>query len=178
VINSNRLPRPPCLAIDTNLFLPLLGYQCLQFDNAKPLERVRILTSIRGRSDGMSPERFDDLWKLFRSGARRIVTQHVIAEAYGLRKRLDSLQYRKDLVWRGAIAILGSGIEEQSCALRDLLEQDGYRKILTEIGPTDAGLIFTAERQKATIITDDGPLARWAGVRSVPVILLPSIGLS
>jgi rRNA-processing protein FCF1 len=150
----------------------------LLFDKATPFERIRVLTKIRGRDGGMSPERFDDLWELFRSEARKIVTQHVIAEAYGLRRRLDSLQYRKDLVWRGAIALLKTGIEEQSCALRDLLAQDGYRKILTEIGPTDAGLIFTAERQKATIITDDDELASWAGFRSVPVILLPSIGLS
>jgi hypothetical protein len=171
--------RPPVhLAIDTNLLLLLLGYQCLLLENTKALERARVLTDIRGRSDHISPERFDDLWRLFRGAARRIVTQHVIAETYGSRRRLGSFRHRKDLVWRGAIELLTDpGIEEQSCQVRDVHEKEEYRDILSELGPADAGLLYTAERQKATIITDDGPLVHWAGVRSVPAIGLKQIGL-
>jgi rRNA-processing protein FCF1 len=168
--------RPPvCLVIDTNLLLLLLGYQCLLLESAKARERNRVLAQICGRADNLSPERFDDLWNLFRSAERRIVTQHVVAESYGLRKRLA---FRKDLIWASAIGLLANpGIEEQSCQVGDLL-REGYRDILAEIGPSDAGLILTAEQQKATIVTDDGPLAYWARVRSIPAVLLSQLGAS
>jgi hypothetical protein len=91
--------RPPVeLAIDTNLLLLLLGYQRLRLENAPPLVRARVLTEIRGRNDRISPETFDDLWNLFHSAARRIVTQHILAETYGLRRRLASFRHRKELV--------------------------------------------------------------------------------
>lgn len=161
--------RPPvCLVVDTNLLLLVVGYQCLQLEKAQAFERTRVLTEIRGRDDGISPDRFDDLWNLFWSAARRIVTQHVIAETYGLRRKLASFRHRRDLVWESAIMLLAKpGIEEQSCLVHDVLAQEGYRDILVELGPTDAGLIYTAEQLQATIITDDGTLARWAAVRSV-----------
>ncbi len=172
----DRLRPPVKLAIDTNLLLLLLAYQCLLLDNARPQARTRVLNKIRGRGDDMSPQRFDDLWSLFHSAASRIVTQHVIAETYGLRSLLAS--FRKDLVWRGALILLADpGIEEQSCLIRDVHRAHGYSDILHEIGPADAGLIYTAERNKATILTDDGMLAHWANVRSVPAVPLNQIGL-
>src|SRR5882757_8908730 len=101
-------PRSPrvCLAVDTNILLLLLGYQCLLSQDAKPLERSRVLTEIRGRDDAISPERFDDLWGLFQNATRRIITQHVVAETYGSRKRLSSFRHQKDLVWRSAKTLL------------------------------------------------------------------------
>jgi rRNA-processing protein FCF1 len=167
--------RPPVkLAIDTNLLLILIGDQCLRLDNARSQERTRVLTKIRGRDDDMSPERFDDLWNLFHSASHRMVTQHIIAETYGLRRLLTS--FRKDLVWHSVLMLLANpGIEEQSCRVRDVHDVHEYRRILEEIGPTDAGLIHTAEHNKATIITDDGKLAQWAAARSVPAIGLNQI---
>ena len=91
-------PRPT-LVIDTNILLLLIGYACSRLDKQSALERSRILNDIRGR-DRVSPDGFDNLWRVFETAATRIVTQHVIAEAYGLRKRLGS-GYRKDLVWQG-----------------------------------------------------------------------------
>ena len=166
--------RPPqCLAIDTTLLLLLLGYLCLLFENRSSKERVQVLNEIRGRGDNISPERFADLWNLFLNAKRRIVTQHIVAETYGLRRRLP---YRKDLVWRSGIQLLANpGIEELSCRVKDL-RAEGYENVMREIGPSDAGLIFTAERLKAAIITDDRQLAHWAGVRSVPALLLKQIG--
>jgi rRNA-processing protein FCF1 len=173
------LRSPVNIAIDTNLLLILIGYRCLLLDNARAPERTRVLTAIRGRDDGMSPERFDDLWNLFHNAASRIVTQHVVAETYGLRNRLAKFSHRKDLVWRSALDLLTHpGIEEHtSCPVRDMHDMHEYRDILYEIGPTDAGLIHTAEREKATIITDDGQLTHWAAARSVPGVLLNQIGL-
>ena len=136
-----------------------------------------MLGDIRGRDDGISPERFDDLWRLFRAATRRIVTQHVVAETYGLRNRLSSLRHQKELVWDGAMRLLADpGVEEEPCLVRDLSADTAYRQILIEIGPADAGLIYTAEHHRATIVTDDNELAHWAGLRSVPVALLPQIG--
>lgn len=174
----NPLSSPRCLAIDTNLFLLLLGYQCLLLENASPLERNRVLYEIRGRSDRIYPKTFDDFWSLVSRAKRRIVTQHVVAETYGLRKRLAAFRQKKDLVWRSAAELLKSspGIEEQPCKTQEMFENDAYRAILIELGPTDAGLILTAERQEATLITDDAQLASWAEARSVPVLRLNQIG--
>ena len=155
----------------------LLGYQCLQLENARPLERSRVLNEIRGRDGAISPDRFDDLWNVFQNARRRIVTQHIIAETYGLRRRLARFRHRKDIVWRSALLLLDNpGIEEQSCVIRDLSETHEYKQILHEIGPADAGLIYSAEHNKATIVTDDGKLTHWAAVRSVPAVLLSQLG--
>lgn len=171
------LQPPLCLAVDTNLLLLILAYQCLLLDKATPLERARVLIEIRARDDLVSSEGFDDLWRLFRAARRRIVTQHVIAETYGLRRRLASFRHRRELVWQAAIALLGDpGFEEQSCTVQDLYERKEYRPILIELGPTDAGLIHTAERQKATIVTDDEKLANWARRRYVRVRLFYELG--
>lgn len=45
-----------------------------------------------------------------------------------------------------------------------------------EIGPADAGLIYVAAHQKATILSEDGELVRWARIRSVPAVSLQEIG--
>lgn len=52
------------------------------------------------------------------------------------------------------------------------------RKILTDIGPTDTGLLYIAQKRKATILTEDGRLRNWARVRSIPVLALNQIGLT
>jgi len=101
----------------------------------------------------------------------------VIAEAYGLRKRFGSLRARKDLVWRAALTILrSSGIEEDSFQVRELNDRPEYQRILTELGFTDTGLLITAERRKATILTEDGALQDWAMARSIPVLHLERLG--
>jgi hypothetical protein len=100
--------------------------------------------------------------------AQRIVTQHVIAEAYNLRTRLGSLSNRRDLVWQGALDILRDpGIEEESIRIRDLNGKPDYRDILTTLGPADTGLLYIAEQRKGTIITEDGPLLNFALDRGI-----------
>jgi rRNA-processing protein FCF1 len=169
----------PTLVLDTNVLLLLIGYECSRLEALGDLDRRRVLEEIRGRGDRVSPERFDDLWRLFQSATQRIVTQHVIAEAYGLRSKLGAFRSRKSLVWRAALEILRSpGIEEDSFQVRQLSDLPEYRKILTEIGPADTGLLFTAERRKATILTEDRELWHWATVRNIPVLALNQIGLT
>lgn len=120
-------PPRPNLVIDTNILLLLIGYECSRLEKLGSLERRRVLEEIRGRGDLVSPERFDDLWRLVQSSAQRIVTQHVIAEAYGLRGRLGSFRSRKDLVWRAALEILSNpGIEEDWVQVRELNDLPEY----------------------------------------------------
>jgi len=164
------------IVLDTNILLVLIGYAWLT-PVMRALDRARALSRIRGQEESVSPEVFDRLWQLFRTASRRIVTQHVVAETYNLRKLLPSRPSQERPIWHGAVAFLLDSqiaIEEQSCAVRDLQKESS--KILDELGPCDTGLIFTAEREKATIVTDDGPLERWARVRRVPVITFETIG--
>jgi hypothetical protein len=159
VKRPNILPPRLALVIDTNILVLLIGYQCSLLGKMGSQERIRVLNEIRGRNDRESPQRFDDLWQLFRSAAQRVVTQHVIAEAYNLRTRLGSLSNQRELVWQGALDILRDpGIEEEPFRIRDLDAKPEYRKILTTLGPTDTGLLYIAEHRNATIITEDGPL--------------------
>jgi rRNA-processing protein FCF1 len=170
-------PRPN-LVIDTNILLLLLGYQCSQFENLGAPARRRILEEIRGRG-AVSPEWFDELWLFFQNAAQSAVTQHVIAETYGLRNRLGAFRSRKDLVWRAALEILRSpGIVEVSFQLEELDDLPEYRKILIEIGPTDTGLLYIAQQRKAVLLTEDGPLQHWASVRSIPWLTLNQLGLT
>jgi hypothetical protein len=46
-------------------------------------------------------------------------------------------------------------VEELGCCVCDLYTRVEFRKIMDEIGPTDAGLIYTATIEDATIITED-----------------------
>ena len=105
------------------------------------------------------------------------MTQHVVAEAFGLRARLGLFRHRRELVWQAALGLLSQpGIEEHPVRVTELAESPDYRRLLQEIGPVDAGLIYTAERRGAVILSEDGPLQHWAGARSVEVKSLNQIG--
>ena len=169
----SRLTIPSALAIDTNILLVLLGYQCLLFERASPLKRERILKEVLGSGGPVSGEQFDGLWQLFLNAGRRIVTQHVVAEVYGLRKRL---KFKKEAIWKSAVALLMEfGLEEQSCCVRDLHGIPAFRHMLEKVGPTDAGLLRAAEVEKAMLVTEDWALRGFAHERSVPVLSLSQI---
>jgi rRNA-processing protein FCF1 len=177
-MTAGLLPNPLRLAIDTNVFVLLLAYQYLTFENSPALARARILDKIRGRGDDVPPDRYDDLWQVLRQAKRRIITQHVVAEAYGLMHKFKEHLHDKELVWRSAIALWKEyEIEELPCSARDLYTMEPYRSVLLEIGPTDAGLLRTAEQQKAKIITDDWHLLKWAEARNVHAVSLNQLQL-
>jgi rRNA-processing protein FCF1 len=167
-------PRPR-LVIDTNILLLLIGYDYSFSDHLNGPARSRLLNTIHGTGDLVSPDRFDDLWQFFNSAAHRIVNQHVIAEAYNLGKRFFPGQ--KELFWKSVLEILNNhGIVEASFAVRDVKESAEYQKILREIGPTDAGLLDTAQQSNGTILTNDGPLQQWASALLIPSKSLNQIG--
>jgi hypothetical protein len=163
-MTGGRLAAPPAIAIDTNLFSVLLRYFSLESQDVDPAERERQLQKVSGRPDPVSLEQFDSLWQIFERAPRRIVTQHVVAEAF-------SNKMRKQFNWSSAIRLLPSYfVEERGCCISDVYAHREFQRMLQEIGPTDAGLIYTAEIEKATIISEDGRLRHWAEVREVPTL--------
>lgn len=177
-MTAGLLPSPLRLAIDTNVFVLLLAYQCLTSEDSPAPARARVLDDVRGRGDGLLPDRYDELWQIFQRASRRIITQHVIAEAYGLRHRFGPLLHGEELYWRMAVALLTDyNVGEESCPIRDLYNTEPYRSILLAIGPTDAGLLHVAEQQKAKIITDDHGLLHFAHDRRVHAVPLNQLQL-
>jgi hypothetical protein len=167
---DGRLVAPPAIAIDTNLFSVLLRYYCLESEDVSAPERERQLREVSGRPGSVPLEQFDALWQIFERAPRRIVTQHVVAEAF-------SNKMRKRFNWSSAIRLLPNyGVEERGCSISDVYARRGLQRMLEELGPTDAGLIFTAEIEKATIISEDGRLRHWADVREVPALAFDQLG--
>ncbi len=156
--------------------LLIVAYNFALSENLSNLQRVELLRVVHGRDRFISAECFKSLWNLFHTARRRVVTHHVIAEAYGLAGRLDYFRRRKASVLETALSLFRlPGIEERSCSLEKLEGDRDYRKILRELGPADAGVMHTAENLKATIVTDDSRLASWAerhSVRTLQVISL------
>jgi rRNA-processing protein FCF1 len=156
------------IAIDTNLFSVLLRYYSLESDELSDLKRERGLQEVWGRKDPPKLEQFDALWQFFENARRRIVTQHVVAEAFTsrMRKRSD---------WHKAISLLPNHVVECGCSISALYSHREFRRIMEEIGPTDACLIYVAAEEKATIISEDGRLRYWADVREVPALTLDEL---
>lgn len=160
------------LAVDTNLFLLLVTDRCLASRNATAPERMRVLSDVRGRDDYGPPESFDDLWYVFERAKRRIITQHVVVEALKFSRR-GWLRDHKDAVRDAAISLLNEfSVEEHSCPILDLHANKDYRPVLIKLGYTDAALLHTAERLKATLITEDRLLLSFAHDRNVPAFPL------
>ena len=79
-------PKSSRLAIDANVLSLLLVYNHCVCTNISVQRRERILVETRGRDDGLPTERFNDLWEVFCSVTRRMVTQHIIAETLNCRR--------------------------------------------------------------------------------------------
>ena len=157
-----------CVVIDTNQLLLLIACEVLQNTRRTTLERVPILEAIRGRADRVPPEQFERLWLVFQRARRKVTTQHVIAETYNLCHRLRPLQTPKDVIWKAANQLLDrDNMEERGCSIAELSTDDGYNQILHAIGPADAGLIFTAQKLKCEILSEDGKLSDWSWKRHV-----------
>jgi rRNA-processing protein FCF1 len=161
--------RRDSVVIDSNLMLLLIAYEALRHTPRPPLERVSILFEVRGRGRDVPPEQFERLWLVFQNAKRKVITQHVVAELYNLRQKLGPLQAQSSRIWEVATQLLNRDhIEEHSCSLAELCEDEGYSRIVRAIGPADTGLIFTAERLGCEILSEDGELSHWSWTRRVP----------
>ena len=162
-----RLSVPKVIAIDTNLFSLVLLHRRLKSQGLGAPERERELQEVWGREDAVSLEQFDALWQMFERAHRRIVTQHIVAEVFSNKRR------RLLKEWRSAIKLLPKySVEERGCCVCDLYASDDFHQIMEEIGPTDAGLIYTAEREGATIVTEDRRLRQFSYDHGIAVLTL------
>ena len=131
---------------------------------------------MRGRDDDVLPEQFEKLWLLFQSARRKVITQHVVAETYSLRHRLRPLQTQSDRIWGAATQLLyRDRIEERACSITELYKDETYGQIVRAIGPTDAGLILTAQELKCDILSEDGELSDWSWKQRVPCLPLKAL---
>jgi hypothetical protein len=164
------------LVLDTNILLLLIGYQWALNQKLDVSDRTDQLEELRGRDPRLPPELFERLWNRFKSNGKRLITQHVVAETWSLGKARQACG-KADSLWSGMLEVLSHpGIEEASLEVRAMYERPEYQKIADTVGPTDAGLIYLAERRSATILTEDGELLHWAHTRSVRTLQLSQIG--
>ena len=164
---------PRVIAIDTNLFTLILLHSWLHSMKQNAAQRQRRIGEVWGRQDAITVEQFDGLGTLFLSAKRRIVTQHVVAEALNSRVR------KRFPEWFAALELTRKHqIDEVGCCVADLLPHNEFRKLMKDLGPTDAGLIYVAENEGATIISDDGHLRQCAEARLVHVIGLANLDYS
>jgi hypothetical protein len=109
--------------------------------------------------------------ELFRSIRYVLTTSHVIGEIQGLqtsRLRLKGEDFQR--FWLGTMELLAlSKLDERLLRLvEDGFQREDVRHNVSEIGPTDAGLIELALREGCMLLTDDqrtlAPLAYRLGV--------------
>jgi predicted nucleic acid-binding protein len=169
-------PKSSRLAIDANVLSLLLVYNHCVCTNISVQRRERILVETRGRDDGLPTERFNDLWQVFCSVARRMVTQHIIAETLNCRR--GWLRDNREAARSSAVSLVQEfAMEGRPCRIVDLAANAAYLKALIELGPADAGLLYVAESIGATLISDDGPLLQWAYSHGVPAYPVSGIHL-
>jgi len=160
------------IAIDTNLLLVVLADEQLRRRNTAGPARLSSLRDVWGQPGGVQPERFQDLRTVVLQANHRIVTQHVIAEVYNLCDRFSVLRDLNTVT----DLLAGLGLSEHPCSFADLMNRDDYRKILGDVGVTDAGLIYVAEGKKAVILSENHrDLWRCAHARSVQCYDLRSV---
>jgi hypothetical protein len=155
-----------CLAIDTSVLLLLIGYKYAETAGLAPPRRVELLYNIWGRNRGLLPPViFDDLQQMFLHAQARLVTQHIVLESYRRGRELNCFGDKAGF-WDAMLKIMNDpGIEETPIEVGRLNGAPPYDKIMKAIGPADAGLIYTAESRKGTVVTGDAHLRHWAEAR-------------
>ena len=66
-------------------------------------------------------------------------------------------------------------IEDLPCSVGELQANRAYGGILERLGPADAGLLYMAERERLTLVTEDGPLLNEGYRRLVAVKTLSEL---
>ena len=137
---------------------PLFDALVLNYDerNAREYGRSRRFTSkVHEVLKGSNAQR--EFLNSLASIREKLTTSHVIAELYGLEKRILKLRDPDHQeFWRISIDLLMQwGIDETLIKLLDLASHDSLRTCLHRIGVTDTGLIDLAARHGCVLITQD-----------------------
>jgi len=140
------------VVVDTG---PLFNVLALIFVRNSPTHRYPGFEKIFGAATYLyDPVKERKLLELFENIQKILTTSHVIVEIAWLRKRRSSLPSRE--FWEYARDYLArKKLDERLLTLNEICGSDEGLKIVSEIGPTDAGLIELARREKCDLLTDD-----------------------
>lgn len=90
-----------------------------------------------------------------------MITSHVIGE---IRSGSHIPQDLHAIYWQGCLDFFDAhNVSEMLVTLRDLNSDEGLRQIVRTFGPTDAGLVALANRERCLLLTHDGRLYTWLG---------------
>ena len=147
------------LIVDTSALFPLLVYHYAQKTGAERGRRQRLLMDARSKPPNLTVDQYDRWLRFFLSAHERMATQHIVAELYGLRRRLRITNEEQAEFWRCSSEFLVSEtFREQSCTLGDIWDTPGVRELSIRIGPVDASLILLALREGCTLKSREGML--------------------
>ena len=148
------------VVVDTG---PLFNVLALVYVQSSPVRRHNFLQKHRlPEYLKNNPAQERNLLELFKSIQTIVTTSHVIGELTGLLKTAGLPS--KDF-WPASLDYLSlKNLDERLLRLiPDLSASEAEKEVMFEIGPTDAGLIDLARREKCILLTDDErTLARWA----------------
>ncbi len=158
------------IAIDTNILLILIAYETIEIRGLEGPAALKVLNDVWGQRQ-LGWEEFRRLFAVCRSARRRVVTQHVDSEVFSQR---DKLRFDRETLEKAVLGV-ADGMEKIPCSLQDLYTDSDYRKILLELGPADAGLIWVAQQNRLEILSVDRKLAQFAQGRSVNVFSIQDL---
>jgi hypothetical protein len=147
------------LIVDTSALFPLLVYHYARRTGAERGRRQRLLMDARSKPPNLTVDQYDRWLRFFLSAGRRMATQHVVAELYGLRRRLRLTDQEQAEFWRCcAEFLISEAFQQRSCTLEDIWNTPGVRELSVRIGPVDGGLILLALGEGCTLKSGEGML--------------------
>ncbi|MDT5159041.1 MAG: hypothetical protein QOC99_1248 [Acidobacteriota bacterium] len=150
------------VVVDTG---PLFNALALVFVRNSPTHRYSGFENIFGAAEYLKHDPIAErkLLELFNRIQKILITSHVIAELTRLRNvsKLPSREF-----WLSSVDYLArKKMDERLLGLIEIYGSDEGCESVNQIGPTDAGLIELARREKCILLTDDDKtLARRARV--------------
>src|SRR2546421_1519745 len=156
------------VVVDTG---PLFNVLILVFFRNSPIHRRSgFENTFFGREHYLyGPNNQEKLLDLFDRIQKILITSHVIGELVGLHKKLIKvplgIKLSRGEFWLSSVDYLREKLDERLLSFIEICDSDEGqgRKIVSEIGPTDAGLIELARREECDLLTDDeSTLARQA----------------
>jgi rRNA-processing protein FCF1 len=156
------------VVVDTG---PLFNVLVLVFFRNSPIHRPSGFEStfFGGEHYLYGPNNQAKFLDLFDRIQKILITSHVIGELVGLHKKLIKaplgIKISRGEFWLSSVDYLREKVDERLLRFIDICDSDEGqgRRIVSEIGPTDAGLIELARKEKCVLLTDDGDtLARQA----------------
>lgn len=135
--------------IDTG---PLFNALALMYVRNSPIHRSSLKHTLPPYLSN-DPAKELDFLQLFDSIRILITTSHVVGEIQGILKKSG---LPPEGFWEfSMLQLKRKGLTENLITLLSMHESEEMSKLVRAIGPTDAGLIDLARRERAVLLTDD-----------------------